>query len=64
MAVSMTHPIPAELMISVLWRKWLSCKEDVDNSFDFCKVLTSFLQSLDIFLELTGLAEPHLSQEA
>jgi len=64
MAVPVTSPIPTELMIAILRRKWLFCEEEVDNSFQFCEVFTSLLCPLDVLLELIGLAEPHLSQEA
>ena len=64
MAVPVTSPISTELMIAILRRKWLFCDEDVDNSFQFCEVLTSLLCPLDVLLELICLAEPHLSQEA
>ena len=64
MAVSVTCPIPTELVIAVFLRKGLLCQKQVDDHLDFCKVLASLLQPLDVLLELTGLAEPHLSQEA
>jgi len=64
MAIPVPSPIPAELMIAILRRKWLFCEEEVDNSFQFCEVFASLLCTLDVLLELIGLAEPHLSQEA
>jgi hypothetical protein len=63
-AVPMTCPIPTERVIAVLLRKGFLCQKQVDDHLDFCKVLASLLQPLDVLLELTGLAEPHLSQEA
>ena len=33
MAVPVASPIPTELMIATLRRKWLFCEEEVDNSF-------------------------------
>jgi hypothetical protein len=38
MAVPVASPIPTELMIATLRRKWLFCEEEVDNSFQFCVV--------------------------
>lgn len=64
MTVPVASPIPTELMIAILRRKWPACKEEVDNSFQFCEVFASLLCPLDVLLELICLAEPHLSQEA
>ena len=64
MAVPVPSPIPTELMIAILRRKWLFCQKEVDDSFQFCEVFASLLCPLDILLELIGLAKPHLSQEA
>ena len=64
MAVSVTFPISTELMIAILRWKCFFCEEEVDDSFQFCEVLTSLLCPIDVLLELICLAEPHLSQEA
>lgn len=64
MAVPVTSPVPAELMIAILRWKRLSCEEEANYSLQICEGFASLLCSLDILLELICLAEPHLSQEA
>lgn len=48
-------------MISILRWKWHFCEEEADNSFQFSEAFVSILCTLDVLLELIGLAKPHLS---
>lgn len=63
-AVTMTAPIAAKLVIAILGRQRCFFEKKVDNSFYFCEIFAPLLQSLDVLLKLAGLGEPHLSHEA
>jgi hypothetical protein len=62
--IPVTCPMPSELMISILWGKWLICEKEVNNGLQFGEVFATLNCPLDVLLELVCLTEPHLSQEA
>jgi hypothetical protein len=63
-AVAATDPIPAKLVIAILWRQRFPCKKKVDHSFYFSEVFASLLHEFNVLFELLCLGDIHSSQEA
>ena len=62
--VAMSAQTASKLVISILGGKSFLGEKYIHDGLHLCEAFASFLHPLEILLELAGLAEPHLSQEA